>query len=371
MILTFDQLREYRGQVAMVDGAFDPLHDGHIEYFRQAAALGVPVLCNVAGDEYVEQKHPPLIPAAQRAAIIDAIRYVTYTHLSHTTTAAVLEELRPRMFVKGADWRGRLPAEEEDACRCHGVEMVFLDSVIESSSRLLRVYPWGRPADVGVSAFEAVVFSQRVVDPERYDRAYFVDAWRTDGGQYTIEHRRQVEGRHPTLIKETFAPVKVLDVGCGPGLLMLFLQEVGVLADGIDVSPVSRELAPAEVRDRIQIGSIVELPVAEGAYDLVICREVLEHLTMLQIRRAVASTVRASSRFVYVTTRFHPDPSHLLAVVTQFDVDPTHITLLHKEFLRVLFILEGCRSRPDLETRMDWQNKGRVLVMEKVKDSLV
>ena len=73
----------------------------------------------------------------------------------------------------------------------------------------------------------------------------------------------------------------------------------------------------------------------------------------------------ASSRFVYATTRFHPDPGDLLSFTTQFDVDPSHITLLNKEFLRVLFVLEGFRSRPDLEERMDWAGKGRVLVYER------
>ena len=46
-------------------------------------------------------------------------------------------------------------------------------------------------------------------------------------------------------------------------------------------------------------------------------------------------------------------------------MDPTHITLLNKEFLRCLFVLEGFKSRPDLEDRMDWGNKGRVLVYER------
>jgi len=29
-------------------------------------------------------------------------------------------------------------------------------------------------------------------------------------------------------------------------------------------------------------------------------------------------------------------------------------------------VLEGCRSRPDLEDKMDWGRKGRVLVLEKI-----
>ena len=93
-----------------------------------------------------------------------------------------------------------------------------------------------------------------------------------------------------------------------------------------------------------------------------ICREVLEHLTVLEVKRAVANMVRMTSKFIYVTTRFHPNPSSLLDFTTQFDVDPSHITLLNKDMLRLMFVLEGCRSRPDLEAKMDWGNKDRVLI---------
>jgi hypothetical protein len=68
---------------------------------------------------------------------------------------------------------------------------------------------------------------------------------------------------------------------------------------------------------------------------------------------------------VYVTTRFHPAPESLLDFTTDFETDPTHVTLLAKDFLRCLFVLEGFRRREDLETRMDWAGKGRVLVYER------
>jgi hypothetical protein len=92
---------------------------------------------------------------------------------------------------------------------------------------------------------------------------------------------------------------------------------------------------------------------------------VLEHLTVLQTRHTVEQLCRASDRFVYVTTRFHPGPTGLLDVTTDFETDPTHITLLAKDFLRCLFVLEGFRRRADLEERMDWAGKGRVLVYER------
>ena len=141
MIVTFDQLQEYRGRVAMVDGAFDPMHRGHIEYFRAAAErLDVPLLCNVASDRYVRTKHPPLLPEDQRAAVVDAIRYITYTHINQFDTETILRELRPRYYVKGKDWEGRLPPEQVTICADAGIEVVYLDTVLDSSSRLLKEY---------------------------------------------------------------------------------------------------------------------------------------------------------------------------------------------------------------------------------------
>ena len=140
MIVTFDDLKNYRGAVAMVDGAFDPLHRGHIEYFRAASALSVPLLCNIASDQYVRTKHAPLLPEDQRAAVVDAIRFITYTHINQFDTETILRELRPRYYVKGNDWRGRLPAEQVTICAANGIEVVYLDTVLDSSSRLLQQF---------------------------------------------------------------------------------------------------------------------------------------------------------------------------------------------------------------------------------------
>ena len=141
MIVEFEQLRDYRQKVAMVDGAFDPLHRGHIEYFRAAAAaVDVPLLCNVASDEYVRTKHPPLLPEDQRAVVVDAIRYITYTHINRFDTETILRELQPRYYVKGKDWEGRLPREQVRICTEHGIGVVYLDTVLDSSSRILEQF---------------------------------------------------------------------------------------------------------------------------------------------------------------------------------------------------------------------------------------
>lgn len=214
-------------------------------------------------------------------------------------------------------------------------------------------------------AFERTVVGQRPITQEHYDDDYFAADWREDDNRYELESRRRIEERNPALIKEVFEPAKVLDVGSGPGFLMLFLQELGIEVDGVDFAESSLTLAPEPVRDRITIGPTEPLDLPDRSYDLVICREVMEHLTVLQVRRTVAEICRVSSRYAYVTTRFHPEPASLLDVTTDFETDPTHITLMTKDLLRTLFVLEGFLRRTDLEERMDWGGKGRVLVYER------
>jgi 2-polyprenyl-3-methyl-5-hydroxy-6-metoxy-1,4-benzoquinol methylase len=224
----------------------------------------------------------------------------------------------------------------------------------------------GEPFLDAVERFEQAVHAQRETASDHYDEAYFADHWREGGNRYDLESRRRLEARNPQLIKEVFDPKKVLDVGCGPGFLMFLLHELGVDVEGVDYAEASLTLAPPEIRDHITIGETSDVHGAAQGYDLVVCREVFEHLTVLQVRETVRQICSASSRFVYATTRFHPEPSTLLDVTAQFDVDPSHITLLAKDFLRVLFVLEGFRRRADLEERMDWAGKNRVLVYQRV-----
>jgi len=219
-----------------------------------------------------------------------------------------------------------------------------------------------------ITEFEQRVLAQKPVASGHYDTQYFTGEWRTEqGNNYSLEARRVIEAKNPALIKEVFQPQRVLDFGCGPGALMHLLWELGIDVEGIDFAESSKQIATPEVRDRITVGDVADPTLKPAnAYDLVISREVLEHLTVFQVRQAVANMVRMSRQFIYVTTRFHPRPATLLDFNQQDDLEPSHITLLNKDLLRLMFILEGCRSRPDLEARMDWGGKGRVLVLEKL-----
>ena len=98
------------------------------------------MLCNVASDRYVRTKRPPLLGETQRAAVVDAVRYITYTHVNRFDTETILRELRPKYYVKGKDWEGALPAEQVRICAEHGIGIVYLNTVLDSSSRILKDY---------------------------------------------------------------------------------------------------------------------------------------------------------------------------------------------------------------------------------------
>lgn len=368
MIISFDELSNYRQKVTMVDGGFDPLHHGHVAYFQSAAELGLPVLCNISSDRYVASKHPPLLAQDKRTCVIDALESIALTHANEADTRAVLKELQPRYYVKGRDWEGRLPAEESKLCADLGIEVVYLDTIKDSSSNLMRNFMSNEISNQ-VTTYEDFVLTQTNRGAENYDKDYFNSKWREGDNSYDIETRRRIEARNPQLIKDTFAPKSVLDMGCGPGALMYLLDEIGVHSDGIDFAPESKTLAPETVRDRIRIGSVTDIDIASDSYDLVICREVFEHLTVLQVQQAVQNICRISSNYVYFTTRFHPEPETLFDVTTEFDVDPTHITLQNKDMLRLMIVLQGYKRRADLEKELDWLNKNRVLVYQKINAS--
>jgi hypothetical protein len=57
-------------------------------------------------------------------------------------TVEVLQLLQPRYYIKGNDWvaRGGVPKVEAEVCEEFGIEVVYLSTVTNSSSKILKVW---------------------------------------------------------------------------------------------------------------------------------------------------------------------------------------------------------------------------------------
>ena len=63
--------------VVLVTGGFDPLHKGHIEYFKEAKKLGDKLIVGVNSDEWLTRKKGrPFMPFEDRCAIIKELSVV-------------------------------------------------------------------------------------------------------------------------------------------------------------------------------------------------------------------------------------------------------------------------------------------------------
>jgi bifunctional ADP-heptose synthase (sugar kinase/adenylyltransferase) len=102
--------------------------------------MGVPLLCNVAPDSWTVTKHAVFLEQEERGVVLDAIRYISFVHLANIATVEVLRLLQPKFYIKGNDWvaRGGVPKVEADVCEEFGIEVVYLPTVTNSSSKILK-----------------------------------------------------------------------------------------------------------------------------------------------------------------------------------------------------------------------------------------
>jgi 2-polyprenyl-3-methyl-5-hydroxy-6-metoxy-1,4-benzoquinol methylase len=100
--------------------------------------------------------------------------------------------------------------------------------------------------------------------------------------------------------------VRVLEVGCGEGLLADHLMSVGAPAERFEATDVRLTKLESDLDERIVFreASVYELPYEDASFDLVVCCEVLEHLE--EPRAALVEIARVTSGPVLLSTPREP-----------------------------------------------------------------
>jgi|GEM_PF-340249 len=139
-IVLFDQIRKVvqahqdKGlRVVQCSGVFNITHYGHLEYFDFARGLGDILVVSVNSDRALKSlrgKNYHWISQEARCRMLAALDVIDHIVVFDDTDAAnIIKAVQPDIFVKGADYRHRLPQDEIQALSECGSELVFKDLV--------------------------------------------------------------------------------------------------------------------------------------------------------------------------------------------------------------------------------------------------
>jgi len=118
-------------------------------------------------------------------------------------------------------------------------------------------------------------------------------------------------------------PHSVLDAGCAMGFLVEALRQRGVEAWGIDISDYAIQNVLPDYQPYCKVGLITE-PFSHPHYDLIVCIEVVEHLTAEEAMYAVENLCK------------HSDDILLSSTPYDFS-EPTHVNVQPPEYWVALF----------------------------------
>ena len=130
--------------IACVSGYFDPIHIGHIEYFKLSKNVADKLMVIVNNDEQAcLKKGKAFMPVDERIKIIQELKCVDYVVKSidlDRTVCKTLEftEPRPTYFCNGGDQNNNSIPE---AKICNDLGIILLDGFgqkIQSSSWLIK-----------------------------------------------------------------------------------------------------------------------------------------------------------------------------------------------------------------------------------------
>lgn len=135
-------------KIVLGGGAYDILHQGHIDYFKDIRKLGDIIVIAVKSDAEIrsyKEEGRPIQNEDVRASVVDAIRYVDYTLIApegkegsgEPPRLAVARALRPDIIVTASTkWKAY-----EDELKNLGVELkiVPIEKVNSTTSIIERI----------------------------------------------------------------------------------------------------------------------------------------------------------------------------------------------------------------------------------------
>lgn len=157
---------------------------------------------------------------------------------------------------------------------------------------------------------------------------------------------------------------KVLDVGCGTGRLVKFLNDNGFKAYGCDVSKEAVTVAKRiNGTPKIFLAAATKLPAKNSSYEIITAISVIEHLKKNDARKFLkeAARVLKSGGILFLVTPNFATPIRIAQGKTWFGYsDPTHVNFFTpRQLARELkaCALDNIKTRFQIEysKSIDWE----------------
>ena len=132
------QARQEGRSIAFANGCFDLLHVGHVRYLAAAAQEADELIVAINDDASVRRlkgSGRPILPAADRAELLAALRFVDYVVIfPEPTVGPLLEAIRPDVHCKGTDYTlDSVP--EREVVRSYGGRIAIVGDPKDHSTR--------------------------------------------------------------------------------------------------------------------------------------------------------------------------------------------------------------------------------------------
>lgn len=301
-----------------VPGVFDVFHVGHLNYLKNASTAGDHIIVGVQDDRSVAEckKVMPVIPLADRMAIIESLRFVDEV-VSYTDVfqGPLLEGLEVDVFAVGEEYgeTDLYPDQRKTLqfCRERGIEVFRIPRTQGVSSTQVRGELrkfWNSRARLqrDLTAGVTVLGSFR-------------------GDQQKVDAQTKIEVQAVLDAVSQSETKSLLDLGCGDGRQLAPLCPYFDKVVGVDFAGDLLKIAQQRIAERGASAELVEADVSEflieQTFDVLLLSGIIPYLDDMQFHQMLANVRSMSHENSKILVRSSIGLNKRVDVVNQFSLD--------------------------------------------------
>lgn len=137
--------KKFKNQrIGLCHGAFDILHNGHLEHFKEAKNKVDILVISVTGDKFIiKGPNQPYNNEFDRSYFLTHIKEVDYVYIDqHLTAESLIKSLKPNFYVKGKDYKDKDLTnnlkKEVSILKKYGGKLMITNTRLLSSSKIIN-----------------------------------------------------------------------------------------------------------------------------------------------------------------------------------------------------------------------------------------